>query len=410
MWAPMGVDLTGILSIDDLDLSGRRVLLRVDLNCPMTEDGLVADDTRIALTLPTIQMVQERGARIILCSHLGRPNGTNRPALSLHNVGGRLAQMIDTEVIFPDNCIGDGPRKLANNLRDSQVMLLENLRFHPGETANDEQFSRSLVSLADVYINNAFGSSHRAHASMVGVPRLMEERAAGLLMTKEVKALGSLLSGPETPFVAVIGGAKVGGKIKVIEHLLGFCDTILIGGAMANTFLAARGEEVGASRIEPDQFTVAKRVLLKAESMRANLLLPTDHVTAATIAPDVSTTICATGTLPSDQMALDIGPETRDRYLSIISAARTVFWNGPMGVFEMEPFSAGTLEMANVIAHSNATSVVGGGDSAAAIRQAGVTPFITHLSSGGGASLALLAGRDLPGVEALRPKWKRTDG
>jgi len=406
----MGEDLNDILSIDDLDLSGRCVLLRVDFNCPMTADGLVADDTRITLTLPTIRMAQERGARLILCSHLGRPNGTNRPELSLHNVGGRLAQMIDTEVLFPDNCIGDGPRKLAKNLRDGQVMLLENLRFNPGETRNDEQFARSLASLADVYINNAFGSSHRAHASIVGVPRQMEERAAGLLMTKEVKALGSLLSGPASPFVAVIGGAKVRGKIEVIENFLGLCDTILIGGAMANTFLAARGDEVGASHVEYDQFIVAKRVLLKAESMRANLMLPIDHVTAATIAPDASTTICVTGSLPSDQIALDIGPETQEQYISIINGARTVFWNGPMGVFEMEPFSAGTMTMANAIARSNATSIVGGGDSAAAVRQAGVTPFITHLSSGGGASLEFLEGRELPGVEALRPTWKRTDG
>lgn len=394
--------LSRIKSIDEIDLDGKRVLIRVDMNCPLTSDGHVLDDSRILAALPTIKLAQERGAKIILASHLGRPKGRVKKDLTMQPVGVRLAEHLNQDILFPDDCIGDGPRKLVMNLREQQVMLLENLRFHPGETQNDDTFARGLAGLAEVYINDAFGAAHRSHASVVGAARLMPERAAGLLMLKELTALSRLMTEAETPFVLVVGGAKVAGKLGVIEHLLDRADSVLIGGAMAYTFLAARGVDVGASRVEVDKIPLAKRVLTKAEAMKTELLLPTDHVCARELAADAEHTVYKNLEVPTDHMALDIGPETVAIYKTRIDSAKTVFWNGPMGVFEHEAFAVGTNSIAHAVAHSTAHSVVGGGDSLAAIRKAGVTPFISHISTGGGASLEFLEGRDLPGVEALR--------
>lgn len=401
--------LSRIRTIDDLELSGSRTLIRVDLNCPLTEDGRVADDSRIVAALPTIRLARQRGAKVILCSHLGRPKGRPRRDLTLKPVGERLAELLDTEIFFPDDCIGDGPRKLAMNLREGQVMLLENLRFHAGETGNEDQFSRALASLAQVYINDAFGAAHRAHASVVGVARLVHDRGAGLLMVKEVQALSALSRAPERPLVLVIGGAKVAGKIGVVENLLGQCNAILIGGAMAFTFLAAQGVDVGRSRVEEDKINLARRVLRKAEDKGVDIALPVDHVCARELAADAPTRLCANDEFPPDLMGLDIGPQTVADFQERIAGARTVFWNGPMGVFEMEAFSAGTMAVAQAVARANATSVVGGGDSVAAIRKAGVTPFINHVSTGGGASLEFLEGKELPGIEALRIGRKGSD-
>jgi phosphoglycerate kinase len=389
--------------MESMEFSGQRALIRVDLNCPLTDDGSVADDSRISAALPTIQMAIENGAKVILCSHLGRPKGRVRRELSLVGVGARLAEMLGKEILFPDDCIGDGPRKLAMNLREGQVMLLENLRFHEGETKNDDNFARSLASLGQIYINDAFGAAHRAHASVVGVPRLIKDRGAGLLLVKELNALGGLIEAPARPFVVIVGGAKVAGKIGVIENLLDVADTILVGGAMAYTFLAAQGIDVGTSRVEHDKIPLAKRVLNKvAWNRKLEFLLPQDHVCAAEIAEDAPASVFRNDEIPEDMMGLDIGPDTVAQYRERIAGAKTLFWNGPMGVFEMAPFAAGTLEIANAVAQANAMSCVGGGDSVAAIRKAGVTPFITHISTGGGASLEFLEGKELPGVEALR--------
>ena len=402
--------LSRIKSIEDLELSGRRVFIRVDLNCPLTPGGAVADDTRIQAALPTIKLAVSDGAKVILCSHLGRPKGRPRRELSLAPVGERLAELLDQEILLPDDCVGDGPRKLAMNLRDGQILLLENVRFNPGETKNDDTLARGLAALAQVYVNDAFGAAHRADASTVGAARLIGERGAGLLMLREIKALSSLVQSPDRPFVVIVGGAKVAGKIGVIENLLGVCDTILIGGAMAYTFLAAKGLRIGNSRVEEDKIPLAKRVLTKADAKGVQLVLPSDHVCAPEIAADAPATIFHNGeVVPKALMGLDIGPETVAQYSQLIADARTVFWNGPMGVFEMEPFANRTMTIANNVARATATSVVGGGDSVAAVRKAGVTPFINHISTGGGASLEFMEGKELPGIEALRLSRRELD-
>ena len=403
--------LDRIRHIEDLQISGLRVLIRVDLNCPLTDDLRIADDSRIVAALPTIRAARKRGAKIILCSHLGRPKGRPRKELTLRPVGERLAELLQTEIFFPDDCVGDGPRKLALNLRDGQILLLENLRFHSGETKNDDGFARSLASLAQVYVNDAFGAAHRAHASTVGVARLIADRGAGMLMTSEVEALTALTEAPERPFTVVVGGSKVRGKIGAVENLLKVCDSILIGGAMAYTFLAAMGVRVGASRVEEDRIPLARRVLTKAQARGVEILLPSDHLCAPEIAEDAPARVYQTGDVPEQLIGVDVGPETIAQYRERIARARTVFWNGPMGVFEYAPFARGTMEIAAAIADASATSVVGGGDSLAAVRKAGVTPFINHISTGGGASLELLEGKELPGIEALRmDRRKGIDG
>ncbi len=389
-----------VASIEDIDLSGRRVFIRVDFNCPLDE-GRVADDTRIQRALPTIEYARKAGAKVILASHLGRPKGRAVPELSMVPVGERLAELLQTEVIVPDEPVGDASKKLVQNLRDGQVLLLENLRFHPGERKNDDGFARSLAALCDVYINDAFGTAHRAHASVEALPRLMRDKAAGFLMHKEITALTELKTDPARPFVAVLGGAKVSDKIGVINHLITKVDRLVIGGAMAYTFWAAAGVSLGRSLVEEDKIDLARRIALKAEARNVELLLPNDHVVVEDINEKAAHEVASNEGFPASGIAVDIGPRSILRFRRAIEDAKTVFWNGPMGIFEMDAFAEGTNQIANAIAHAQCHSVVGGGDSVAALKKTGLTPFITHVSTGGGASLAMIEGKDMPGIESL---------
>ncbi|HEY6349567.1 MAG TPA: phosphoglycerate kinase [Candidatus Angelobacter sp.] len=400
------------LSIQDLHLDGDRVFMRVDFNVPLTEDGRVSDDTRIRETMPTIEYALRKGARLILASHLGRPKGKPNPKMSLKPVAERLRTLLDQKlghscnVGFAPDCVGLAAEEMAKNLEKSQTLLLENLRFHAEEEANDEKFSRQLAALADVYVNDAFGTAHRAHASTVGTTRFMNRAAAGLLMQKELEYLGKVTSNPEKPFLAIIGGAKVSDKIDVLRNLLTKVDALLIGGAMAYTFLKAQGLGVGKSLVEENKLTLAKELLEQARSKNIRMLLPVDHVTAEKMDAASRTQIVnADQGIPAEQMGLDIGPQTIGAFTREITGAKTILWNGPMGVFEMAPFANGTVKIALAIASNhNATSIVGGGDSVAAVKQAGVADKITHISTGGGASLEFLEGKKLPGVEALTDK------
>jgi phosphoglycerate kinase len=390
-----------IRSIDDLEVEGRRVFVRVDFNVPL-EGGEVADDARIRASLPTLQRLIERGAKLVVASHLGRPKGKPKPELSLEPVALKLAELLGVdEVVLPDDCIGDGARKVVSDLREGGVVLLENLRFHEGEEKNDAGFARELAALADVYVNDAFGAAHRAHASVSALPATMEERAAGYLMHAELAALGRIQDDPPRPYYAVLGGAKVSDKIAVIEALMKRVDGLFIGGAMANTFLAAKGHKLGRSLVEEDKLPLARTLLQKAESAGIAMHLPVDlrvgDSTSATHGEVVDVDDVST-----DVMALDIGPGTVERYGAILASAACVFWNGPMGLFENEAFAEGTFGMARAIAASQAFSVVGGGDSVAAVNRAGLASAFGHVSTGGGASLEFLEGRKLPGVEALR--------
>jgi phosphoglycerate kinase len=391
-----------IKSIAELPIEGKRVFLRVDLNVPLTPAKGVADDSRIRACLPTLEHALKRGARVVLASHLGRPKGPT-PGLSLEPVGARLAELLGKEVILTDEAVGDGARKVVADLRDGDVALLENLRFFPGEEANDDQFARQLSGYADVYINDAFGTAHRAHASTVGMIQHVAVKGAGLLMKKEIEFLGKLLGEVDRPFIAVVGGAKVSDKIGVLENLLGRVNAFLIGGAMANTFLKARGASVGKSRIEEDKLALARAFLKKAENARVEVLLPTDVVAAAGL-DAASGLIVKADDIPADLMALDIGPVSARAFADKISRARTVFWNGPMGVFEKKPFAAGTLAVARAVAECHGLTVVGGGDSVAAVNEAGVSAKVSHISTGGGASLEFIEGKTLPGIAALEVK------
>ena len=388
-----------VTELPDGAVSGRRVFVRVDLNVPLTPAGGVADDARIRACLPTIQHLSKRGARIVLGSHLGRPKGVDAK-LSLEPVAMRLADLLSADVRLADEVVGDGARKVVSDLRDGEIALLENLRFHPGEEQNDEHLAKQLASYADTYVNDAFGTAHRAHASTVGMVRFVADKAAGLLMKKELDFLGKLLGEVEHPFLAIVGGAKVSDKIAVLESLLQRVDGFVIGGAMANTFLKARGGSMGKSRVEEDKLAVARTFLRKADDRGTEVLLPQDLVAAYGLDAPSGEVVDASA-VPENLMALDIGPAARRSFAVRVDTARTIFWNGPMGVFEKPAFAAGTLAVARAVADSRGLTVIGGGDSVAAIEQAGLASKITHLSTGGGASLELLEGKTLPGVAAL---------
>jgi len=392
------------LTVRDLPLSGKRVLTRVDFNVPLDKEGNVSDSTRIEASLPTIRYMIEKGARIILMSHLGRPKGKPVAGMSLAPVARKLQSFLHQDVVFATDCVGEAAKNVAFSLKDGDVALLENLRFHVEEEANDDKFSQELASLGEVYVNDAFGSAHRAHASTVGVTRYIRLCAAGFLMQKEVDYLGRVLEAPRRPFVAIFGGAKVSDKIGVVRNLLGKVDTILIGGGMMFTFLAAKGLGVGRSILEPESVPLAKEILEKASQMGVSLILPLDCVVSSSVKEAAHTITVPVEQIPDDLAGVDIGPLTVERFKEALSEAKTVLWNGPMGVFEIDAYSAGTNAVANMVADatsSGATTVVGGGDSAAAITKAGLENRVSHVSTGGGASLEFLEGLTLPGVAAL---------
>ena len=397
------------LSIRDLPLRDKRVLIRVDFNVPLSEEGRVTDDTRIRETLPTLEYAIRNRAKLILASHLGRPKGKPNARMSLKPVAERLRMLLDNvlesscNVGFSPDCVGIEAEELSTRLESGQTLLLENLRFHPEEEANDESFARALAKLADFYVNDAFGAAHRAHASTAGITKFVNKSAAGFLMQKELEYLGQALHDPKRPFIAIIGGAKVSDKIGVIKNLMGKVDALLIGGAMAYTFQKAQGREVGKSLVEHDKLELANELLHEANERGVALLLPVDDVVAMKIENDIPTkTIDSDQPIPDGYMGLDIGPKTVKLYAEQIADAGTIIWNGPMGVFETPSFATGTKKIAQAIARNeDATSIVGGGDSVAAVHQAGVADKISHISTGGGASLEFLEGKKLPGVEAL---------
>ena len=389
-----------IRSIEQLDISGKRLFIRVDFNVPLDKKtGEVKDDARVRAALPTIQYALGKKAKVILASHLGRPDGKEVPEMSLEPAGAVLSRLLGQDVIFADDCVGDGVRKLVSELRDGQVLLLENLRFHAEEEKNDDDFSRQLASLCDVYVDDAFGTVHRAHASTVGMVKHVAQKGAGFLVASELKHLQPLLKGAQRPYLAILGGAKVSDKIKVIDQHLSRVDGLLIGGAMAYTFLAARGVPVGASRVEKDKIEVARRIL---ERSKVEVVLPVDHVVAREAKGGIPVEVVPT--IAEGMLGLDIGPRTRDLYRQKIVGAQTAFWNGPMGLFEVPEFAAGTRAVAEALAEATrrgARTVVGGGDSAAAVAEMGMADKVTHVSTGGGASLEFLEGRELPGVKVL---------
>jgi len=392
------------LSIRDVPLAGKRVLIRVDFNVPLNDRQEVTDDTRIRAALPTIRYAIEQGAKVLLISHLGRPKGKVVPTLSLAPVARRLSELLGKPVATAPDCIGPAAENAAMALRPGDVLLLENCRFHAGDEKNDPAMSAALGRLCDVFINDAFGAAHRAHASTVGVTRFVPVAAAGFLMAKELEYLGQAISQPVRPFVAILGGAKVSDKIGVLKNLVGKVDALLVGGGMAYTFLKAQGMEIGASLLEADKLDVAREVLEAARARGVTFLLPTDHVIAERVAADASTRIAGAAGIPAGWLGLDIGPETRQTFGKAIRAAKTIVWNGPMGVFEMAPFREGTFAVAQAVAESGALSIVGGGDSVAAVTQAGLADRMSHISTGGGASLEFLEGIELPGVAALTDK------
>ena len=395
------------LTINDLDLRGKRVFIRVDFNVPM-KDGVVTDDTRIRETLPTLRLAIEKGARPVIASHFGRPKGGPDPKYSLRPAAKKLEELLGKPIAFALDCVGPGAEGQSKALRDGEVLVLENVRFHADEEKNDETFSKQLAALCDgIFVCDAFGSAHRAHASVVGITRFVQQAAAGLLMEKELAYLGKAMTNPVRPFVAILGGAKVSDKIEVVANLMKIADAMLIGGGMAYTFLKADGQPIGKSLVEDDKLDFARRLRSEAQQKKFALLLPVDHVVGAELRADTATQTVSVSATPDGWMGLDIGPKTIEAYRQKIAAAKTIVWNGPMGVFEMPAFAKGTLEIAKAVAaatSAGATSIVGGGDSVAAVHQSGLADKISHISTGGGASLEFLSGRQLPGVEALTNK------
>jgi phosphoglycerate kinase len=386
-------------SIRDLPLRGRKLFLRVDFNVPL-ENGRVSDDTRIVETLPTVRLARESGARVICASHLGKPKGKRKPELSLSPVAVRFAEKLGSAVRFVDDCIGPEAARAADALADGEVLLLENLRFHAGEEANDPEFGKALASLAEVYVDDAFGAAHRAHASVVGVPKLLQEKGAGLLLEKEVRELSRLLE-PERPFAAILGGAKISGKIDTLRVLSRRADVLLVGGGMANHFVRAIGLSIGRSLLEEDKVELAREILDFCKEAGKTIALPSDFVVAKSPDDAAGARTVAINKIPDDLMALDVGPKTIEQFARLLSSAKTIFWNGPMGVFEKAPFDKGTRALAMLLADSKAVTVVGGGESVQAAHEAGVADRFTHVSTGGGASLEFLAEGKLPGIEAL---------
>lgn len=392
------------VTVQDLDLKGKRVFCRVDFNVPLDDQGTITDDTRIVAALPTIRHIVEQGGRLILASHLGRPKAQLNPKYSLAPVAPYLSKLLGRNVSMAPDCIGPEVEKMVAAMQNGDILLLENVRFHGGEEKNDPTFAGQLAALAEVYVNDAFGAAHRAHASTEGVARLLTPAAAGFLMEKELRYLGQALAAPKRPFVAVLGGAKVSDKITVIENLLGKVDALLIGGGMAYTFLKAQGIAIGKSLVEEDRLDLARDLLAKAAARKVQLLLPVDHVMAAEFKADAAAIVSEGAAISEGLMALDIGPKSIAAYTAVLKGAATVIWNGPMGVFEFPAFAAGTMSVARTLAETDCLSIIGGGDSVAAVNQSGLEDRMTHISTGGGASLEFLEGRELPGVTALTDK------
>jgi phosphoglycerate kinase len=392
------------LSIRDIALKERRLFLRVDFNVPLNESGQITDDTRIRASVPTIQYALDHNAKVILASHLGRPKGKPDSRLTLRPVAARLGELLGSQVAFATDCVGPEAEQGVAELRESRALLLENLRFHPEEEKNDSNFARQLASLADSYVNDAFGTAHRAHASTEGITHFLSPCAAGFLMEKELMYLSAAVENPEHPYTAIAGGAKVSDKIDLLKNLLKTADYILIGGAMAYTFLKAQGIRVGRSRVEDDKLDLAREVVRLAGERNVSFRLPQDHVISTALDASSAAELVSSASIPEDRLGVDIGPATRTDYSEYIRRSRTIVWNGPMGVFEVPQFAEGTLAVARAVAESGALSIVGGGDSVAAVTKAGVTSKITHISTGGGASLEFLSGMKLPGVEALADK------
>ncbi|NCN40651.1 phosphoglycerate kinase [bacterium] len=391
-----------IKSLDSLELSGKRVFLRVDFNVPL-QNGKVADDTRIKAALPTIEYLCEKGAAVICASHFGRPKGKRDPKFSLEPAASRLGELCNRDIIFSEDCKGNGVTRQTKELKPGQILVLENLRFYEGEEANSEEFCHDLAKLCDVYVNDAFGTCHRAHASTAGLPLLVPHRAAGLLLEKEISSLSTLIYNPLRPLVSIIGGAKVSDKAKVVDALMVKSSKIIIGGAMAYTFLKALNVQTGNSRVEPDLVPLAKKLLDRSEQAQCKILLPVDHVTGESFDKPGTPKITENAHIPEGAMGLDIGPKTRELFTRELQGAQSVFWNGPMGVFEKPPFHEGTFAIAKAIAELDAKEkICGGGDSVSAINQSGLASGFTHISTGGGASLEMIEGKAMPGIEALK--------